>query len=269
MVRPGEFVIDDDNYDLFLHPRVSHGVMARGLVPRDYAACPVGYLPCARPFDLPLIPESEWPARLAAQTAAQAQLSHVRDRGGPSGKPIPSTDQNGRGYCWCHSSTSACLIVRALNGQPFVDLSAYMVGCIIKGYRDQGGFGSEGVEFMAEHGIPSSEFWPQRAIARAHDTPDMRANARLHRITEWMDLAPRSKAQLVTCLLSGIPVVADFNWWGHSVLALDVVSLSPFRIRVWNSWGDSWSANGTGVLEGSKAIPDGMVAPRVLTASTT
>lgn len=259
-----EAIINDRNWGDFIVPPQGEGF---GLVPRFYGAYPVGYSPAAPEFDIPLIPESEWQSRLDAQIDAKARLSDVRNASGPGGKPIPSTDQNGRGYCWCHSGTSACLIVRAVNNQPFVDLSAYMVGCIVKNYRDQGGWGSQGVEFIATHGIPSSEFWPQRSVSRSNDTPAMRENAKLHRITEWMDMQPRSKAQLVTCLLLGIPVVSDFNWWSHSVLTMDLVSLSPFRTRIWNSWGDSWSENGVGVLEGSRALPDGMLAPRVLTVS--
>lgn len=171
------------------------------------------------------------------------------------------------GNCWAHSGTSACLIVRAIENQPFADLSAFAVACIIKGFRDQGGWGAEGLEFMAERGIPTSEFWPQQSMAKTNDNEKTWANAKQHRVTEWMDMEPRNKAQLVTCLLSGIPVVSDFNWWGHSVCTIDLVSLNPFRTRIWNSWGDKWSENGTGLLEGSKAIPDGMIAPRVLTAA--
>jgi hypothetical protein len=77
------------------------------------------------------------------------------------------------------------------------------------------------------------------------------------------------KHQLATCLLLNIPVVTDFNWWGHSVCAVRLVKRNPFTIRIWNSWGDSWSDSGMGDLTGSKAIPDGAVAPRVMTASTT
>lgn len=261
-----EILINDQNF----HQHVTHvgpdGLhRARGLKPRDYGAYPVGYLPCAPAFDLDLIPESEWQSRLDAQIAAKAQLSDIRNRG-MGGSPIPSRDQNGRGYCWFHSGVSANLIVRAINNQPYADLSAYAGACIIKNYRDEGGWGSEGVEWEAANGCPTSQFWPQQSTSRKYDTPEMRANAKLHSIQEWMDGEPRNKAQLVTCLLLGIPVVSDFNWWSHSVCAIDLVKLSPFTIRIWNSWGDSWSENGTGLLQGSKAIPDGMVMPRVITA---
>lgn len=258
-----EIIIHDGNWQEHLTPPEGRKM---GLVPRNYATHPVGYLACAKPFDLPLIPESEWQSRLDAQIAAKAQLSDVRNRG-MNGQPIPSRDQNGKGYCWAHSSTSASLILRALMGLPYADLSAFMVACIIKGYQDEGGWGSESLEFIAANGIPTAEFWPQQSMSRSNDTLAMRANAGTNKVTEWMDLDPNNKAQLVTCLLSGIPVVSDFNWWSHSVCSIDLVSLNPFRTRIWNSWGDSWSENGTGILEGSKAIPDGMIAPRVVIGS--
>lgn len=143
-----EIIINDSNYNDFVSPVVDGEIKVRGLIPRDYSQCPVGYMACAKPFDLPLIPESEWEERLAAQRAAKAQLSDVRNRG-MNGQPMPSRDQNGKGYCWAHSGTSAHLIVRAMQGQPYADLSAFAVACIIKGFRDQGGWGSQGVEFMA------------------------------------------------------------------------------------------------------------------------
>lgn len=262
-----EVVISDANYTQFLSPVVDGETKSRGLRPRDFSTHPVGYLACAKPFDIDLVPESEWQARLDVQKAAKAQLSDIRNQG-MFGGVIPSRDQNGKGYCWAHSSVSAALIVRAINNQPYADLSAYAVACIIKNYQDQGGWGSESLEWIAANGVPTSEFWPQQSMARTNDTPAMRANAKLHEFTEWMDLDPQNmKAQLVTCLLLGIPVVTDFNWWSHSVCTIDLVSVNPFQTRIWNSWGDSWSQNGTGVLDGQKAIPDSAVAPRVMLAA--
>ena len=262
-----ELVISDSNaHQHMTYSNPTSGTWAKGLKPRDYSTHPVGYSAHAPAFDLDLIPESEWQSRLDAQIAAKAQLSDIRNRG-MGGSPIPSRDQNGKGYCWAHSGVSANLLVRATNNQPYADLSAYAVACIIKGYQDEGGWGLEGVEWEAKFGCPTSEFWPQQSMKRANDNAAMRENAKLHQIQEWMDGEPRNKQQLVTCLLLGIPVVADFNWWSHSVCAIDVVKLSPFTIRIWNSWGDSWSENGTGLLQGSKAIPDGMVMPRVVAAS--
>jgi hypothetical protein len=254
------YIINDKNAWL-LAAEKGH---SRGLIPRDFKRYPIGYHPNAKPFDIPLIPQDEWEDRLRARIADKAQLSDVRNRG-KFGEVMPSTDQDGYGYCWAHSSTSAILICRALDNQPYVDLSAFSVAAPIKNYRNEGGWGSQSLEWIAEKGIASSEFWPQRACDRQYDTPEMRDNAKLHRFTEWLDL--ETKEQFITCLLLGMPVVSDFNWWGHSVCTLDLVSIEPFQTRIWNSWGDKWGENGTGILEGKKAVPNGMLAARVATAS--
>lgn len=235
--------------------------MKRGLIERDYNACPLGYN--ARVFDLPLIPQVEWAGRLRDQIQSQSQVHHIRNTG-LQGRPIPSGDQNGQGYCWAYSTGSALTLTRAKQGEPYVELSPHAVAWVIKGGRDRGGWGSESLEFVAENGMPSSEFWPLRSMdGRRYNTDEMRQNARKYRVTEWMDIPPRSKAHLVTCLLLGIPVVSDFNWWGHSVCTMSLLSLNPFRTLIWNSWGDRWGDNGAGILEGNKAIPDGMICPRV------
>lgn len=266
-------IIDDNNWRAHVTlPTVDGETKRCGLVPRDYNTHPVGYLECAKPFDLPLIPRDEWKDRLEYQKKTKSRLIDVRNRG-MDGKPIPSRDQNGKGYCWAHSGVSCNLLLRAASNQPYADLSAYAVACIIKNYRDQGGWGTQGIEFMAERGVPTSEFWPQKSMKKENDKPETWENAKLHKIEEWMDLQPRNVDQFVTCLLSGIPVVCDYNWWGHSVCGMcleEIHSLDPVDLSGWilNSWGDGWSENGAGILRGKKFIPDGAVAPRVVKPAT-
>lgn len=242
----------------------------RGLIPRDLSVHPKGCFACAKPFDLPLIPASDWKDAWELQKARGATLSDIRARGN-FGKMIPSRDQNGKGYCWAHSSTSAALLVRARENQPYADLSAYAVACVIKHFRDEGGFGGQSLEFIADRGIPTADFWPQKSMAKTNDNPKTWENAALHRFTEWMDLKSRDMRQVVTCLLLGIPVVVDYNWWSHSVCAIRIAELHPqdeaADIVIWNSWGDGWSEHGEGTLKGSKARPDDAVAPRVMTAA--
>ena len=262
--------INDANYKHHLGPIAHHPT---GLIPRDYNACPVGYLGAtARPFDLPLIPRSLWKRWLAGQKSAHAQLSDFRERG-MFGQRIPARDQDGKGYCWAHSPTSACLLMRAAQNQPYLDFSAFAVACLIKNYRDEGGWGSQALEWIAANGIPTSETWPQQSMSPGNDTPAMRHEAAQNKISEWMDGEPRNIDQLVTCLLLNIPVVSDFNWWGHSVCSMDLLEVDPdylphsLKTLILNSWGDSWSQNGAGILEGSYCIPDGMIMPRVIHAS--
>lgn len=265
-----EIIIHDGNYLDFVEPVVNGEKKMRGLKPRNYNIHPVGCFARAPRFSLDIIPESQWQSRLDEINAKKANLSDIRNRG-MNGQRIPSRDQNGKGYCWGHSSTSVAMIWRALMGQPYADLSAFAVCCMIKNFYDEGGNCIDSMEFIADKGIPTSKYWPQQSMSRSNNNAETWKNAALHKFApSWMDLdtdQDRMRAQLVTCLLLGIPVATDYNWWGHSVATLDLVSIRPFRTRIWNSWGDEWSDNGTGLLEESKAIPNGAVAALTFTPS--
>lgn len=263
--------IDDSNYHLYLPPPVINGERkGMGQVPRDFNTHPVGYCGvAARPFDLPLIDnESEQEDRLREQLKNDSHMETARNTG-MNGQMIPSRDQNGIGYCWCHSVTSGILLIRAFNGQPYEDLSAFSIGCMIKNFRDEGGWNAEAMDFLFNKGIATSKTWPQKSMSKANDKPETWQEAAQYRGVEGMDLDPRNmKVQLITCLLTpGIVVASDFNWWGHSVLTVRLLSLKPFKTRIWNSWTDQWSTNGMGDLEGSKAIPNAATALRVVSAA--
>lgn len=308
MLYPNELVISDANAHVFAAPHADgDGVRSRGLVPRDWKKFPLGCYAGETGMhavdDLPSFSPSDFPALIREMEESKTRLSDFRNRGN-GGQPIPSRDQNGRGYCWRHSGTSAHLLIRARDDMPYLDFSAYAGACMIKNFRDEGGWGAQGLDDLFERGDPTSAFWPQRATSREYDRPETWANAKLHRITEgWVDMsAPqydRNLAfnQVVTSLICRVPVIVDFNWWGHSVCAADAVDGRSQRgltrcpssgklltaeefdahwgvdhpvtggiaIRIWNSWSDSWSDNGMGVLTGSKAVPDGASAPRVAT----
>ncbi|MBI2807907.1 MAG: hypothetical protein HYX68_23230 [Planctomycetes bacterium] len=195
----------------------------------------------------------------------QAGPQHVAERAAG----MKSLDQDGTNYCWANGPVNCVRVIRAVNGQPFVDLSPASVAAPFTHYRNEGGFGTDALRYIVEHGVASTEFWPANAIDPRFDTPEMRKNAAKHRVTEWYDLRPGNFDQLATCLLLGFPVAVGYNWWGHEVTALDLVETSPgvFGVRIWNSWGDSWSERGMAVLSESKGTPDDAVAPRVVHAS--
>ena len=186
------------------------------------------------------------------------------------------------------------ILSRAKQGQPYKRLSAFMVGCIIKDYKDEGGWGAQGIDFIAENGVPDVSFWPEKSMKRSNDNAAMRANAALHK-TEgvWADMAAAeydrnlSTDQSVTSLLLGNCNIEDYNWWGHSVLIIglalaaggvplggipDLRSLDMNNERDMkvmgdvvnkvgiNSWTDGWGDLGEFTLTGTKAQSNGGVA---------
>lgn len=267
MLRPNELVIDDSNYLLQCGPVVDGKAVRRGAVPRDFSVQP-------RPMEavqFPLIPRSEWSARIKELEETKSALSHLRMTAN-GGQPAPSLDQGQKGYCWAHSTTNAVQLLRFKAMLPYVPLSAYAVACKIKNFRDEGGWCGLSMQFAIANGIPSQALWPQGDMSRGRDVAATWADAAGHKVTEsWYDSAAAvydqelTFDQVATLLLNRVPVAVDFNWWGHSVCALDLVETSPneFGLRIWNSWGDSWGTQGTGVLAGSKAVPDGACAPLV------
>lgn len=240
----------------------------RGLVPRSLTEQPVGYAAAIPPANIELIPRNEWSERIKAGEASKSFLSHIRDRGN-NGLPIPSLNQNGQGFCWMYAAVIALMLLRAKAGQPHVRLSAHGPACKVKNFRDEGGWGALALDYLLEHGCPSVATWKEQSMSRSNDTPETWAEAAKYKPDEaFADLASPAYDrdltfdQVMTCLLRRIPVVADLSWWGHAVCFCDPVEVSPgqFGVRLWNSWGDSWSEKGMGVLTGSKAIPDNAVA---------
>lgn len=267
----GQPIFDDDekDKDYWMVPEVDGEKKAKGLIPRDYDKFPQGVYRSAPPLEIDLIPESEWSDRIKEMERTKSRLSDIRRTSGPNGSYIPSLDQNGQGYCWAYSTTAGVMMTRAVAGLPYVRLSAHHPACIIKNYRDEGGWGALSCDFIREHGVASVEFWPEKSRSRSNDTPAMRENAKLHRINEgFWDLQASiydrtlTWRQQMTLLLMRIPVVCDYNWWGHSVIGLDPVEVErgSFGIRILNSWTDGWGDKGEGVLRGSKARINGGVA---------
>ncbi len=229
----------------------------------------------APPSEMPLIPRSELSARIKEKNETKSSLWHLRQVAA-NGSQMPTLDQNGQGFCWAYSTTRCVMYDRAKAGSPYKRLSAHAVGCKVKGFRDEGGWCGLSAKFIRENGVPTVEFWTEKSMARANDNAKTWENAALHKPTEeWSDLTSAvydqnlTFDQLATCLLLNIPCAVDFNWWGHSVCAIELVEVEPgdFGIRIDNSWTDGWGEQGTGILRGSKSIPDGAIAICVTGAS--
>lgn len=258
-----EFIIDEDNaHTVYVPPQGQ----SKGLEPRDYSIDPVGLNGLAAPFDDNfLIPRSEWPARIEEMEKTESRLSDFMRRG-----QVPSLDQNGTNYCWCHGFVTGILALRAANGQPFVDLSPASAAAQIKNFRNSGGWGTQALKFIQEHGVAEAKLWPHNAINRKYLTAEMKANARLYLVPDWYDFPDVSGAKRfdfkMSCLLRRIPVPSGYNWWSHETCGLDPVMVgnNKFGCRERNSWGSSYGDDGFFVLAESKGTPSDACAPKVV-----
>jgi len=265
------FIIDDETAPKLVDQLNPPG-FGHGYDPLQKAANPMPML--APPDQIKLIPRGEWSERIKERKKQKATGRDMKARMN-GGKKHVSLDQNGQGYCWGYSNTHVAMYCNAQANKPYKRLSAHAVCCVIKGFRDEGGWCGLSAKFIRERGIPSVDKWPEKSMSRSHDTAATWEDARANVVTEdWVDLTRAVYDQSMTfdmvasVLLSGGGFVAvDFNWWAHSVCAIDVVEVEPgsFGLDIQNSWTDGWGEDGCGVLRGARAIPDGAVCTRVVT----
>lgn len=258
---------------------------SRGYVERDLEAHPVGSLFGSTGVEefnkiIPLIPWEEVEERIAEMNAKKTRLSDIRMIG-DNGNPIVSLDQNGQGYCWAYSPAAAITLRRAQMGLPHIRLSAHSLACRIKNFRDEGGWCGLSTTDAIKVGYVPTKYWTEKSMSRSLNNQANWDIAQNFRVTEgFLDLQQPVHGktltfqQVVSCLLAGVPVPGDFNWWSHSICLMDVEIATlqypmndprRYGIRIWNSWRDSWGRLGTGVIVGNKVVPDGAVAIRDVT----
>jgi len=264
------FVIDESNY---LDHIGTDGVLNFDGQPR-YMACkprPANLkMPYAAPSDFPIIPRSQWPARIKALENAKATIRHICDRSGPDGKPIPSKDQNGTNYCHANSPAYAIEVIRAIQGEKYVEMSAGSIGGKATGYQNAGAWIPQDLEVITKWGCASTEFVPPNQISKSGWKQGAEENGKLHRVTHWWDMVrDRMFDRVATMVLQNIPVCVAYNWWSHAVTAVGLVEISSGRygFLIRNSWGGSYGDNGYFILAEGKGTPDEAYAPRMTIAS--
>lgn len=238
--------------------RVPEG-LSKGYIERDFSAFPEGTF--AAPLPVPLIPRSEWRDRIEQM---DKEKRWPKDHKLASG--FKSLNQNGTSYCWINAPVQCIHYVRAIQGEKHVALSPASVGAPIKGYRNVGGWGSQGLKYMTEHGVAPQSLWPANGINRKYDTEEVRKERLKYVVDEWWELRANSFDHLVTCLLLGYPVAIGLNWWSHEVTACKVAVRGgdDFLVDIDNSWGTGYGEDGHALLSQSKATPDDAIAARVV-----
>ena len=257
LLYPGETIIDDGTPSADKVP-VGQG---RGLIlPMSHnpEGGNYGDLADGFPPDL-LISESDIEGWIKEKEERQNRISDELIR-----RNVPCKDQNGTNYCWINAPVFCTEVVRMFQNEAHVELSPASVGCKIKNFKNQGGWGEEGLRYIVEHGVVPVNLWPANAISRQYDKPEYWTAAEAYKVTEWTELRPRNMQQIASLVLRNIPVAVGYNWWSHEVTVVDAVWLDgTLAIRIRNSWGMGWGDKGFGILKGNKMLADDAVAPRV------
>ncbi len=237
-----ERVIDDANFPQFASSLVGDGVEVNAagelrMLSAMERKAPYGSV--STPFEfsgLPLIPRSEWSARLKEQKERRARVSDYCD--------FPAYNQASTNYCWANGPCQAATTKRRIQGLPYVQFSAASIAAPIKGYRNQGGWGEDACEYLAKNGACRTELWPNAEINRARDNAESQADRLNFKVLEWIDCPTAKMFDYVVsaCILS-LPGAAAYSWWGHLVMGSDAVEIeaNSFGLRIRNSWG-AWGA---------------------------
>lgn len=230
----------------------------------------------ALPSTIKPIPPSDYQGLWEEQEGKKSSLYHLKRTTMANGKPHPSLDQNGQGYCWAYSYAAGIMYSRASDNLPYVRLSPHSIACTIKNFRDQGGWCGLSARFARgqdpnhpdKSGCVPESHWPQKSMNRAYSTSEAWAEAKKFTTTEdYVDLTKNVydqnmlKEQIFTCLWNNIPVIIDYNEWGHSVCGIRVRRLESglFVPDIDNSWTPGWGENGIGSINARWDV-DGAVA---------
>lgn len=254
---PGEIFVDHGTNNDSLFP----GEFGRGL--ELELKGPEGYGVAATRFPQSLlIPPSEYESRIQEIEERGNRLSErvLRDN-------LPCKDQASTLYCWINAPAHCIEISRLLQNQETVILSPASAGAPIKGFRNQGGWGKEGLEYISDYGLVPVDKWPANAIDRRYYTAENRALAMNYRQTEWWEM--KTEQECISYLLRLLGATANgYAWWRHETTRYEPIWLDgeiAFRDR--NSWSMGYGYKGFFILRGSRKQFDDCVAPAVTIAS--
>lgn len=244
-------IIDDNNYREFIggsgNPKL-YGRGYRGMWKNEGLKSQ-----CGRFSDIgvPLIPEDEWKDRIRQKQKDKSTIPNLCDDFG-----LHVKNQRRTNYCWIFAPARCCEIRRLQEIGEKVWYSPASVGSIIKNFRNVGGWGSQGLNYMREKGINLSDDWPDTAISRPYYTDENQELKLRHIALEYYYL--ENWAERVSCILADIPTADGYPWWGHEVTGVELTI--DLDLVIDNSWSTSWGDNGRGILSGRRKYAGDSIA---------
>ena len=246
----GRLVISDANWRQFVN-LPDHGT---------------GYIKSTRPNTLPkfrsvypLIPRSQWPALI--KEGQGSFLSDVIKHAG-----VKVKNQGKLNYCWAFASTECVEAIRALQGQPYVELSPESVGGPVVSWRNVGGNGLDALDQLTKVGACAASFLdqPLSLNSRRWATGWQADTANHKTVAAWAELDSGGFDAVMTAALLRLPVSIGLDYWEHQIEVCDPVQFTDgsFGTLCRNSWGDWPNAGDDGwfTLTESKCQPDGSFA---------
>jgi len=236
-------IITDENAEQFIADYVGETDSTFGMIPRDYDAVPLGAIPCTIPFtaDFPIIPEKEWPERIAAMQGAF--ISNIY-----TGTPEEDF-QNGLGYCWNFSLGQAVKGARDRAGLPHVDLCTESLGWLVN-WKNAGYYCGKALEGLAQRGMCDRSFSPQRYNLKSSTwKAGWEQEALNHRVVESWELGRiNMRQEVVSALLYGHGVYVGLNRFSHAMWQTEI-RLVGGKLAVWSpnthGPGNDWLLAGT------------------------
>jgi hypothetical protein len=220
---------------------------------RDFKADPVGNL--IPSFGGRVFDRKEWPELMAMQDKNQSSpLDWHRDG-------VEIMDQRQTNFCWCFGTVAGVATQYAKTGINTPEFSPASTACMIKGFKNEGGWGSQACNGIQRHGIATTDTWPNVSFNRQLPSlPSVREDMHQHDLIEFEDLGVNAFDEMMSVLLDPLhpaPVTGGFTWWGHLVILLKAVRYQgQWGVIFANSWGKDWGeSGGYGVLLGDKAVP--------------
>jgi len=180
-------------------------------------------------------------------------------------------DQDGQGACNAFASVQALMVLRAMAGLPYVELSAGNLYGRINGGRDQGSTLADAIQKLEAEGVCKAATVPHLAWRPATWPSGWREEAKRFRVLEAWDCPTfdhlASAIQLGFAVNLGVLVGSNFepgpDGWvpprrggggGHAMCGVGLLrhpQSGRWGILVANSWGKAWGLGGYGVLDES------------------
>ena len=239
--------------------KLADNVIGEGLTDARHTALTGGFKKPNRWLAVPSDPvrkyaRDEWPQLMALQEKHRTSPYHVH-----VDYKIPLINQRATNYCWCFGVTQGIMNRYAAMDGSSPRLSPNSAACQGKNFRNEGGWGSEAIEYIEKYGLAEQKYWPENSFNRdLVGNEEVKASAAKHGLIKFKELPAYNLDSMMSVLLDPYnpsPVSVGYTWWGHLVVALQAIRYQgEWGVIIANSWGADWGDRGYGVLLGSKAI---------------